>query len=178
MDILTKAVVAGLLVWAVAPATARAEAALGAEARLAAKNITLPAPSAPRANFVGTVQVGNLLFVSGHTSGPQWEPKGKVGKDVSLEQAYQAARHAGLITLSTMRAALGNLDRVKRVVKVSGMVNSADGFDDQPKVVNGFSDLLVEVFGETIGKHARTSVGVAGLPFNSPVEVEIIVELD
>jgi enamine deaminase RidA (YjgF/YER057c/UK114 family) len=95
-----------------------------------------------------------------------------------VEQGYQAARQAGLITLARARAVLGSLDRVKRVVKVFGMVNSADGFGDQPKVINGVSDLMVEVFGEAIGKHARSAVGMAGLPGNAPVEVEMIVEVE
>lgn len=148
------------------------------EARLKEKNIALPAESPPIGNYVNTVQVGNLLFVSGTTSGPQWNPKGKVGKDLTVEQGYDAARQAGLITLARVRAALGSLDRVKRVVKVLGMVNSADGFGVQPKVVNGFSDLLVEVFGDAIGRHARSAVGMAGLPGNAPVEVEIILEVE
>jgi enamine deaminase RidA (YjgF/YER057c/UK114 family) len=149
-----------------------------ADARLAERNITLPTPPTASANYVGAVQVGNLLFVSGHTSGPQWTPKGKVGKDVTVEQGYQAARQAGLFVLATVRAALGSLDRVKRIVKVVGMVNSAESFSEQPKVVNGFSDLMVDVFGEAIGKHARSAVGVAELPLNSPVEVEMIVEVN
>jgi enamine deaminase RidA (YjgF/YER057c/UK114 family) len=149
-----------------------------ADARLAERNITLPTTPTASANYVGAVQVGNLLFVSGHTSGPQWTPKGKVGKDVTVEQGYQAARQAGLFALATVRAALGSLDRVKRIVKVVGMVNSAESFSEQPKVVNGFSDLMVDVFGEAIGKHARSAVGVAELPLNSPVEVELIVEVN
>src|SRR4029077_19757710 len=149
-----------------------------AEARLKEKNITLP--PAPTFNYVNAVQVGNLLFLAGncHTSDPNWTPNGKVGKDLTVEQGYQAARQAGLIMLAKVRATLGSLDRVKRVVKVLGMVNTADGFSDQPKVVNGFSDLMVEVFGEEIGKHARSAVGMAGLPGNAPVEVEMIVEVE
>ena len=116
--------------------------------------------------------------MAGNTSGAEWTLKGKVGRDLSVEQGYQAARQAGVIMLSKIRAALGSLDRVKRVVKVLGMVNSADGFGDQPKVVNGFSDLMVEVFGEKIGKHARSAVGMAGLPGNAPGEVEMILEVE
>ena len=97
---------------------------------------------------------------------------------MTVEQGYQAARHAGLIMLSKIRAVLGSLDRVKRIVKVLGMVNSADGFGDQPKVINGFSDLMVEVFGDAIGKHARSAVGMAALPGNAPVEVEMILEVE
>ena len=154
-----------------------AQSSSGAEARLKEKNITLPAAPAPIANYVGAVRVGNLLFVSGFTS-REWEPKGKVGKDLTVEQGYQASRHAGLIFLANVRASLGSLDRVKRVIKVFGMVNSADGFGDQPKVINGFSDLMVEVFGESVGKHARSAVGMAGLPGNAPVEIEAVLEVE
>jgi enamine deaminase RidA (YjgF/YER057c/UK114 family) len=157
------------------PASAQAPAA--AEARLKSLNITLPADAAPAANFVNSVQSGNLLFLSGNTAGPAWAGKGKLGKDLTVEQGREAARQAGLIMLTKIRTALGSLDRVKRVVKVLGMVNSAEGFGDQPLVVNGFSDLMVEVFGEA-GRHARSAVGMAGLPGNSPVEVEMIVEFE
>jgi enamine deaminase RidA (YjgF/YER057c/UK114 family) len=153
---------------------------MSAEARLKEKNITLPTPSTPVANYVGAVRVGNLLFVSGH--GPfrkDGKPSatGKVGKDLTLEQGYQVAREVGLNLLATTRAALGSLDRVRRVVKVLGMVNSAAGFGDQPKVINGFSDLMVEVFGDA-GKHARSAVGMAELPMGIPVEIEMILEVE
>ena len=154
---------------------------MGAEARLKEKSITLPAPSTPMANYVGAVRVGNLLFLAGH--GPlrvEGKPmtRGKVGKDLSVEQAYQVAREVGLSLLATTRANLGSLDKVKRVVKVLGMVNSAEGFGEQPKVINGFSDLMVEVFGEAIGKHARSAVGMAELPMGIPVEIEMILEVE
>ena len=153
---------------------------MGAEANLKARNITLPPPGKPAANYVGAVQTANLLFVSGH--GPLRDGKatitGKVGKDLSTEQAYQVAREVGLILLATTRAHLGSLDRVKRIVKVLGMVASAEGFGDQPKVINGFSDLMVEVFGEAIGKHARSAVGMAELPWGIPVEIEMILEVE
>src|SRR5260370_14677525 len=154
-----------------------AQAPAGAEARLKSLNIPLPADSAPAANFVNSVQTGKLLFLSGNTAGPAGVGKGKLGKDLTVEQGREAARQAGLIGLTKIRAALGSGDRVKRVVKVVGMVNSAEGFGDQPLVVNGFSDLMVEVFGEA-GRHARSAVGMAGLPGNSPVEVEMIVEFE
>jgi len=99
-------------------------------------------------------------------------------KDITIEEGIETARQVGLIMLAKVRSATGNLDRVKRVVKVLGMVNSADGFGDQPRVMNGFSDLMVEVFGEAIGKHARSAVGMAGLPANAAVEVEMIVEVE
>lgn len=154
---------------------------MGAEARLKERNITLPAPSTPIANYVGAVRTGNLLFVAGH--GPlradgKPSARGKVGKDLSAEQAYQVAREVGLNLLATTRATLGSLDKVKRVVKVLGMVNSAGGFGQQPQVINGFSDLMVEVFGDAVGKHARSAVGMAELPMGIPVEIEMILEVD
>ena len=168
----------GALVLALASAgTASAQSTGGAEDNLKQKSIALPPPVTPVANYVSAVRVGNLLFLSG--SGPdESTPRGKVGKELSLEQGYQAARATGLNLLATTRATLGSLDRVKRIVKVLGMVNSAPGFTDQPKVINGFSDLMVEVFGEAIGKHARSAVGMAELPFNIPVEIEMILEVE
>lgn len=167
--------IAGVAIFVLTAAGTALAQGSGAEARLKQLNITLPADQAPAANFVNSVQAGKLLFLSGNTPGGQWPLKGKVGKDLTIEQGYDSARQTGLIMLGK---ALGSLDRVKRVVKVLGMVNSADGFSDQPKVVNGFSDLMVEVFGEAIGKHARSAVGMAGLPGNAPVEVEMIVEVE
>jgi len=172
-----KGILAASLVLLVLSSPASAQAPNGAEARLKALNITLPPDAAPAANFVNSVQTGKLLFLSGNTAGPAWVGKGKLGKDLTVEQGREAARQAGLIMLTKIRTALGSLDRVKRVVKVLGMVNSAEGFGDQPLVVNGFSDLMVEVFGEA-GKHARSAVGMAGLPGNSPIEVEMIVEFE
>jgi enamine deaminase RidA (YjgF/YER057c/UK114 family) len=154
---------------------------MGAEATLKTKNITLPTQSAPMANYVSAVRTGNLLFLSGH--GPvrtEGKPsaRGKLGKDLSTEQGYKVAREVGLSLLASARTSLGSLDKVKRVVKVLGMVNSAEGFQEQPKVINGFSDLMVEVFGETIGKHARSAVGMAELPMGIPVEIEMILEVE
>jgi enamine deaminase RidA (YjgF/YER057c/UK114 family) len=154
---------------------------MSAEARLKELNITLPQPATPMANYVGAVRVGQLLFVAGH--GPirhEGKPMttGKLGRDLNVEQGYQVAREVGVNLLATVRAHLGSLDRVKRIVKVLGMVRSAEGFGDQPKVINGFSDLMVEVFGEAIGKHARSAVGMAELPVGIPVEIEMIVEVD
>jgi enamine deaminase RidA (YjgF/YER057c/UK114 family) len=172
-------VVGGAILTLVALAgSALAQGTGGAEARLKELNIVLPPDSVPIANFVNAVQTGKLLFLSGNTSGAQWPLKGKLGKDFTVEQGYQSAREAGIVMLGKIRSALGSLDRVKRIVKVLGMVNSAEGFGDQPKVMNGFSDLMVEVFGEAIGKHARSAVGMAGLPGNAPVEVEMIVEVE
>ena len=172
-----RALIKALFLAVVSAGTASAQTTGGAEDTLKQKNITLPPPVTPVANYVPAVRVGNLLFLSG--SGPdQATPRGKVGKDLTLEQGYQAARSVGLNLLATARANLGSLDKVKRIVKVLGMVNSAPGFTDQPKVINGFSDLMVEVFGEAIGKHARSAVGMAELPFNIPVEIEMILEVE
>jgi enamine deaminase RidA (YjgF/YER057c/UK114 family) len=154
---------------------------MGAESRLKDKSITLPQPSTPIANYIGAVRVGNLLFVAGHgpiQEGGKPRVRGKLGRELSVEQGYQVAREVGLSLLATARANLGTLDKVKKIVKVLGMVNSADGFGDQPKVINGFSDLMVEVFGEAIGKHARSAVGMAELPGGIPVEIEMILEVD
>ena len=172
-----RALVGTLTFSLLAVTTAWAQATGTAEENLKQKGITLPPPAKPVANYVPAVRVGNLLFVSGTGPG-QSTPPGKVGTDLSLEQGYQAARATGLNLLATVRATLGSLDKVKRIVKVLGMVNSAPGFTDQPKVINGFSDLMVEVFGEAIGKHARSAVGMAELPFNIPVEIEMIVEVE
>jgi enamine deaminase RidA (YjgF/YER057c/UK114 family) len=171
------AIIAGSIAVLALSGAASAQAPATAEARLKALNITLPPDTAPVANFVNAVQTGKLLFLSGNTAGPAWVGKGKLGKDLTVEQGREAARQAGLIMLAKIRTALGSLDRVKRVVKVLAMVNSAEGFGDQPLVANGFSDLMVEVFGDS-GKHARSAVGMAGLPGNSPIEVEMIVEVE
>lgn len=142
-------------------------------------NITLRTPTKPMANYVKAVRTGNLLFLAG--SGPSHPDgtniTGKVGKDLTVEQGYDAARSAGINILSTLKQELGDLNKVKRVVKVLGMVNSTDDFTDHPKVINGFSDLMVAVFGEK-GKHARSAVGMNSLPSNIAVEIEIIVEVE
>jgi enamine deaminase RidA (YjgF/YER057c/UK114 family) len=154
---------------------------MGAEANLKAKNITLPAPNAPMANYVTSVRTGNLLFLAGHgypREGAKGPTKGKLGRDLTVEQGYQSARDVGMALLSTTRAALGSLDKVKRVVKVLGMVNCTEDFPDPPKVINGCSDLLGEVFGDTVGKHARSAVGMASLPMGIPVEIEMILEVE
>jgi len=148
------------------------------EAKLKELGIELPEVGAPVANYVNAVRTGNLVFMSG--KGPNLPEggyvTGKVGQDLSLEEGYQAARLVGIQQLAGLKAELGNLNKVKRVVKVLGMVNAAPDFADQPKVINGFSDLMVEVFGEK-GKHARSAVGMGSLPSNIAVEVEVIVEI-
>jgi enamine deaminase RidA (YjgF/YER057c/UK114 family) len=152
---------------------------MGAEARIKELGLTLPNPPKPMGNYVPGVRVGNLLFLSGH--GPiriEGNPsaRGKVGRDLSTEDAYKVAREVGLNLLGSARSLLGSLDRVKRVVKVLGMVNAVEGFGEQPKVINGFSDLMVEVFGEN-GRHARSAVGMGSLPAGIPVEIEMILEV-
>ena len=152
---------------------------MGAETRIKELGITLPNPPKPMGNYVPGVRVGNLLFLSGH--GPiriEGNPsaRGKVGRDLSTEDAYKVAREVGLNLLGSARALLGSLDRVKRVVKVLGMVNAVEGFGEQPKVINGFSDLMVEVFGDN-GRHARSAVGMGSLPAGIPVEIEMILEV-
>ena len=151
-----------------------------AEARIKELGLSLPQPPKPGGNYVPGVRVGNLLFLSGHGPGrADGAPsaRGKVGRDLSLEDGYKTAREVGINLLGTARSLLGSLDKVKRVVKVLGMVNSAEGFGDQPKVINGFSDLMVEVFGEN-GRHARSAVGMAELPSGIPVEIEMILEVE
>ncbi len=145
--------------------------------KLAELGIALPAASVPMASYVPVVVSGNLAFVSGQIArkGEHVIFKGRVGEAVSSDQGAQAAREAALSALAAMDAA-GLLDRIVRVVKVTGFVSSAPNFADQPKVVNGASDLLLQLFGDA-GKHARTSVGVAALPLGAPVEVEFIFEI-
>jgi enamine deaminase RidA (YjgF/YER057c/UK114 family) len=153
---------------------------VSAEKRLKELNLDLGAVSAPVANYVNAVRTGNLLFLAGKGPRPDMDgkrPTGKVGREFTAEQAYQHARSVGLDLLAVMRAELGSLDRVKRVVKVLGMVNAVPEFQDHPKVINGCSDLFVEVLGER-GKHARSAVGMGSLPMGIPVEIECIVEVE
>lgn len=148
------------------------------EEKLAELGIQLGAPTPPVANYVRTVRTGNLVFLSGH--GPD-KPEGgqvvgKVGSDLTLEEAQEAARLTGISLLASLKGEIGDLNKVKRVVKVLGMVNAEPDFGQHPQVINGFSDLMVEVFGEN-GKHARSAVGMGSLPGNIPVEIEMIVEV-
>ena len=147
--------------------------------KLREKGITLPEPPPPVANFVRAVRTGDLLYLAGHGPAKRPDgtaPKGKLGRDLSVEQGYEAARLVGLNLLASIREALGDLDRVARVVKLLAMVNCTPDFEQQPAVANGCSDLLVEVFGER-GLHARSAVGMSSLPFSIPVEIEMIVEV-
>lgn len=152
---------------------------MGAEARLRELGIELPAAPAPRANYVSCVRTGSLLFVAGH--GPYRSDGtfivGKVGATLNESLAYGAARLVGLNLLSTIRQHLGTLDDVTRVVKLLGMVNAAPGFTSIPAVIDGCSDLLIEVFGRDVGAHARSAVGMAELPFDIAVEIEMICEV-
>lgn len=150
-----------------------------AESRLKEKGIVLAAPGKPVANYVNAVRVGNLLYLAGKgpTKPDGSNITGKVGKDLTIEQGYEAAKLTALNHLAVLKAELGSLNKVKRIVKVLGMVNCTEDFKDQPKVINGYSDLMVEIFGEK-GKHARSAVGMYALPLNIAVEVEVIVEVE
>ena len=149
------------------------------EQNLKSLGIMLPKQSAPIANYVNYVRTGNLIYFSG--TGPAIEDqgyvKGKLGKDLTIDQGREAARITGINMIANLKNAIGDLNKVKRIVKVLGMVNSAENFTDQPKVINGFSDLMVAVFGEK-GKHARSAVGMMALPMNMAVEIEMSVEVE
>ncbi len=150
-----------------------------AEQRLTDLGLVLPEQPKPVANYLPTVRIGNLLYVSGH--GPyndgHIKTAGKLGRDLTVEEGYQVARNVTMNCLASIRAALGDLDKVKQFVKLLGMVNCTEDFTEQPRVINGCSDFLVELFGES-GKHARSAVGMQALPFNIPVEIEMIVEVE
>jgi enamine deaminase RidA (YjgF/YER057c/UK114 family) len=150
------------------------------EARIQELKLTLPTAPKPVAKYKTALLVGNLLYVSGH--GPvKVDGKnvilGKLGADLTLEQGKESARSVGLAVLSTVRSALGSLDRVKRIVKTLGMVNSTPDYKDHPQVINGFSELMAEVFGEDAGVGTRSAVGMGSLPGNIPVEVECLFEV-
>jgi enamine deaminase RidA (YjgF/YER057c/UK114 family) len=149
------------------------------EEKLSKLNIELPKLGEPMASYVHYVRVGNLLYLSG--KGPQNAAgeytKGKLGKELTVDEGYAAARLTAINQIAVLKMALGDLSKVKRIVKVNGFVNSEPNFYDHPKVINGFSDLMVEVFGEK-GRHARTSLGVSALPVNMAVEIEVIVEVE
>ena len=149
------------------------------EKRLEELGITLPEMRPPVANYVPAVRTGNLLFLSGSIPAKRLdgtEVRGKLGAGLSVEEGYEAARLVGINLLAVLKTTLGDLDKVNRIVKLLSMVNSAPDFTDTPAVANGCSDLLVEVFGDK-GKHARSAVGMAALPLNVPVEVEMVVEV-
>ena len=148
------------------------------EERIKELGINLPIPGAPVANYVNSVRTGNLVFMAG--TGPKNADgdyvTGKVGVDLTIEEGYAAARLTAIQQIAALKAELGDLNKVVRVVKVLGMVNAEPGFTQQPEVINGFSDLMVEVFGAR-GKHARAAVGMASLPRNIACEIELIVEV-
>ena len=149
------------------------------ESKLKELGIDLMIPSDPVANYVNTVRSGNLLFISG--KGPLKNDgeyiKGKLGYDLSIDEGYEAARATAINLISTIKSAVGDLKNVKKIVRVNGMVNSASNFTDQPKVINGCSDLLVEVFGDR-GKHTRVALGMNSLPMNIAVEIDLIIEVE
>jgi len=151
---------------------------MDAEARLKELGIELPPPPKPAGSYTTAVACGDLLFLSGTTCyvGDGLMYKGKVGQSVTLDQAYAAARETALNLLAVVKAELGTLDRVDRIVKLNGYVNSAPGFDQQPAVINGASDVMVAVFGDR-GVHARTSIGVSELPGGIPVEIEMVIQI-
>ena len=149
------------------------------EAKLKELGIVLKEPATPVANYVNAVRTGNLIFLAG--KGPRTPDgqliTGKLGQDLTVEQGYEASRAVAILQLAVLKAELGDLSRVKRIVKVLGMVNAGPDFTDHPEVINGFSDLMVEVFGEK-GKHARAAVGMGSLPRTIAVEIELIVEVE
>jgi enamine deaminase RidA (YjgF/YER057c/UK114 family) len=149
------------------------------EAILKEMGVTLPESAPPVANYVNAVRTGNLVFMAG--KGPKMEDgnyvTGKVGRDLTVEEGYAAARRVAILQLAALKAEIGDLNKVKRIVKVLGMVQCTEDFGDQPEVVNGFSDFMVEVFGDR-GKHARAAVGMYALPRNIAVEIEMIVEVE
>ena len=161
------------------PANKSLDSNFNPESKLKELGIELMIPSDPVANYVNTVRSGNLLFISG--KGPLKNDgeyiKGKLGYDLSIDEGYEAARATAINLISTIKSAVGDLKNVKKIVRVNGMVNSASNFTDQPKVINGCSDLLVEVFGDR-GKHTRVALGMNSLPMNIAVEIDLIIEIE
>jgi enamine deaminase RidA (YjgF/YER057c/UK114 family) len=173
----TLALVALLLATpAVVHAQAQPQAAYDPERRLQELGLQLPVAAPPVANYVRAVRSGNLVFLAGHGEcGDQL--KGKVGAGVTVDSAYASARRVGLCLLSSLKTEIGDLRKVRRIVKVLGMVNATEEFKDHPRVINGFSDLMVQLFGER-GRHARSAVGMQSLPIGITVEIEMIVEVE
>lgn len=167
-----------LLALALAPLRA-ADAGGSPEAKLTALGHKLPPTSKPVANYIPAVRTGNLVFLAGHISrGADGKViTGKLGRDLTVEQGAAAARHTALALLATLKQEIGELSKVKRIVRVGGFVNSVENFTQQPQVMNGCSDLLVAVFGEK-GKHARAALGMAALPLDCAVEIEMVVEVE
>ena len=151
---------------------------MGVEEKLKQLGLELPSAAKPMANYVPAVRTGNLVFLSGH--GPLEKDRlitGKLGSDLTVEEGYQAARLVAVGLLGSLKDLIGDLEKVRRIVKLLGLVNSESTFLEQPQVINGASDLLVEVFGER-GRHARSAVGTNALPVNIAVEIEMIVEVE
>jgi len=146
------------------------------EARIAAAGFTLPAPRKPAATYVTSVRTGNLLFLSGHGEAEEPFTRGKLGRDLTVEEGRRSAEKVGLSMLATIKAAVGDLSKVRRFVRILGMVNSTGEFTEHPQVINGFSDLMVVAFGEG-GLGARSAVGMPSLPSGIAVEIEATVEL-
>jgi enamine deaminase RidA (YjgF/YER057c/UK114 family) len=169
-----KALILTLVLYTMPAATLQAET-VDFDGKLEELGIELPAASPPAANYVKAVRVGNLLFLSGHAAVSGF--KGKLGKDLTTEEGYQAARSTAISVIATLKHELGDLNKVKRIVKVMGMVNSTPEYTEQHLVTNGFSDLMVAVFGDK-GRHARSAVGMGALPFDFAVEIDLIVELE
>ncbi len=152
------------------------------EKKLTALGLTLPPIPTPIANYVPAVRSGNLVFISGHgpvtmVDGKVSYIRGKVGRELTVEQGYEAAKIVTLNMLQSLKGVIGDLDKVRRIVKLLGFVNCTEDFPDQPKVINGASDLLVELYGDR-GRHARSAVGMYQLPFGIAVEIEMVVEVD
>lgn len=152
------------------------------EQKLTEMGLSLPPAQTPVANYIPAVRSGNLLFVSGHGPGVVKEGKleyirGKVGRDLTVEQGYEAAKQVTLNILQSIKGVIGDLDKVRRIVKVLGFVNCTEDFPDQPRVINGCSDLLVALYGEQ-GRHARSAVGMQQLPFGIAVEIEMVIEVE
>ena len=148
------------------------------DARLLELGITLNEPSKPVGNYVNSVRTGNLIYMAGlGPLGPNGYITGKLGQDLSIAEGYDAARYTAISQLTALKAEIGDLNKVKRIVKVFGMVNSTPTFTQQPAVINGFSDLMVAVFGDR-GRHARAAVGMVALPMNICLEIEMIVEVE
>jgi enamine deaminase RidA (YjgF/YER057c/UK114 family) len=178
MKIRNKILFIGLFFFLLLVKVSTAQSITDPEKRLKELGIVLKEPAAPTANFLKAVRIGNLVYLSGH--GPD-KPEGgqvigKLGSDLTIEQGQEAARLVGISLLSSLKKEVGNLNKVRRIVKVLGMVNAVPTFANHSQVINGFSDLMVQVFGDN-GKHARSAVGLSSLPNNIPVEIEMIVEL-
>lgn len=172
-------ILTALLLLTIQLTVSNAQSDMHPEYKLARAGYTLPEAKKPIANFVTSVRDGNKLYLSGHgyCGEATAVDKGKLGKELTVEQGYQAARNVGLCMLATIKDAFGDLSKVKRIIRVFGMVNCTEDFVQQPQVMNGFSDLMVNVFGEK-GKHVRSAVGMSSLPGGMSVEVEMMLELE